>query len=201
MTENKDRHIAELELKLKELRTVLRDRLVESVQLGHDKRMAELKFVRSTALRTKILKLLPALINGLAGREILPLASEDTALITALAEHISEEEMRYVCAMLSERTPEIAALLAVRFERAQKKRREDEREDPHHAAEAQGDPQGPSKSKEAPAGQPDAKEAPCGHPEASWQLAMPWCRECGAVCIDGEWLLPRRAGRQATPRP
>jgi hypothetical protein len=105
----------------RELFIALRDQLAETIKLAHDRRMAEMQFIRSTEERRRVFKLLPALVNATTGREIFPLSAEDTALIDTLCANVSEEEIKFLSSMIGQKNPELSGLIIQRFVKGQEK--------------------------------------------------------------------------------
>lgn len=95
---------------------------------AHDVRLAE--FQRDTDLRNNLLKMAPALVNSATGREVFPQATEDTALIEALADNIPIENIQLLMGMVD---PKLAGVLMTRLEKHAKAKRE-AREVAEHAA-------------------------------------------------------------------
>lgn len=105
----------------RELFIALRDQLAETIKLAHDRRMAEMQFIRSTEERRRVFKLLPALVNSMTGREVFPLSAEDTALIDTLCANVSEDEIKFLTNMIGQKSPELSALIIQRFVKGQEK--------------------------------------------------------------------------------
>lgn len=76
-----------------EATVIVRDAIIKLSQSNSDNKMKELQFERATEERRQWLSFGPALINSLLGREVFPQASADTALIDAIANSLSEDDM------------------------------------------------------------------------------------------------------------
>lgn len=124
--ESRDRRIAELEGENRELFVALRNELAKTVQLAHEWRMKELEYARSSDERQKIIKLLPALVNGISGRAVFPETAADSALIAQIAEAISPQELEFIQNAISVKSPAVSALLTERFAKHQNTKREEE---------------------------------------------------------------------------
>ncbi len=86
---------------------------------------AELKveqYKRGTAERQKFLGMIPPLVNTVAGRELFPQASEDTAIIEMFAENITEEQIAQLGSVIP---PELMGVLARRLHKSLTKKREE----------------------------------------------------------------------------
>lgn len=117
---------------LSEQNTRLTKESVETIELAknmimkeaansHELRMKEMEFKRSSEERRLLLKLAPALVNKVFGREVFSQNSEDTAIIEALADKLSVEDL----AKLSEFIPpELGGLIAGRMQKYLKDKRE-----------------------------------------------------------------------------
>jgi hypothetical protein len=123
--DKRDETIKELTQENRDLFLALRQVLIDTVKLEHDKRINELQFLRSSNERAKLIRLLPALANGIAGRQIFPENAEDSALVRELAEVSDPETVEKLRTILAVKSPEAAALLMNRFEEKQKERKQD----------------------------------------------------------------------------
>ena len=123
--DKRDTTIENLTKENRDLFLALRQVLIDTVKLEHDKRINELQFLRSSNERAKLIRLLPALANGIAGRQIFPENAEDSALVRELAEVSDPETVEKLRSILAVKSPEAAALLMNRFEEKQKERKQD----------------------------------------------------------------------------
>jgi len=78
---------------------VVKDLMKAQIQQTHEMRMKELDFTRSTNERAALMKIAPALVNTIAGTEVFPQATEDTAIVETLAEHVTPEQIRMLMGM------------------------------------------------------------------------------------------------------
>lgn len=132
------RRQAELEGENRELFIALRQELERSVQLAHEQRMKQLEFIRTTDERRRIIKIMPALLNAMTGREVFPTSAEDTAIIETLCENVSEDEVKLLTTTLGSKSPELAGLIMNRFNAIQKRKADESSELNRLAREATG---------------------------------------------------------------
>lgn len=118
--ENAMNRLAQMNEKLlhetSEAREIVTTLMLEKSNKAHEYRMDELKYIRGSEERTKLLTQVPALVNTLFGREIFPQNTEDTALLNAIAE---EMDMPRVQKLMTSGvfSPKLMGLLATRMER------------------------------------------------------------------------------------
>jgi hypothetical protein len=67
--------------------------MLDKIKLGHEEKMKELEFQRSTEERRKLMQFGPGLLNQIAGREVFPQPVADSQIIEGLAERISPEQL------------------------------------------------------------------------------------------------------------
>lgn len=103
---------------------IVKQIMVEQETKTHEHRMSELEYHRKTQEREKLLKMAPPLINRITGREVFPQATEDSAIIEAVAEHLPMEKVMELAGSLP---PEVVGMLMSRFSQAiEKKQKEAE---------------------------------------------------------------------------
>jgi hypothetical protein len=73
---------------------VMREMLLKTATEHHDHRMKELEYARQSEERGQLLRLAPALVNGLTGREIIPQSTADTAMIEEIARRVKPEMLQ-----------------------------------------------------------------------------------------------------------
>lgn len=78
--------------------TIVKEMMLQRDNHQHEQRMKQLEFIRSSEERKQWLKFGPALINTLIGREVFPVASQDTALIESIAENLSADDLQKIAA-------------------------------------------------------------------------------------------------------
>lgn len=91
----------------------------------HEQNMEQLAFERKTIDRQKLIEFLPALLNGITGREIFPQESEDTALVEKFVESMDADALEAISQHLP---PELLGMLAQRMEKSLRKQRVSEEE-------------------------------------------------------------------------
>lgn len=77
----------------REMFLMLRDMLKQQVELEHEKRMAEMKMQQGLADRQALMRLAPALINTIVGKEVFPHGMADESIIEAVAEKLTPADM------------------------------------------------------------------------------------------------------------
>lgn len=128
----------ELSAENRELFIALRNELERSVELAHERKMKELTFLRTTEERRRVIKILPALMNAMTGKEIFPASTEDTALIESFCENVNEEEIKTFTSIIGQRSPELSGLMMNRFHAIQKRKIDEAQELKRLAKEAVG---------------------------------------------------------------
>jgi len=102
---------------------VVKEVMMEQATDQHDRAMQQLTFERSTNERKKWLSFAPALVNTVLGREVFPQSTADTALVEAITESLSEDDILKIAGVLK---PEVLGPLAARMEVYQRKKAADE---------------------------------------------------------------------------
>jgi len=72
---------------------VMTDMMMRVANNQHEMRMKELEMERGTQERQALMKLAPSLVNTIAGKEVFPQSSADTALIEQIAGVLTEEHI------------------------------------------------------------------------------------------------------------
>lgn len=111
----------------------------EKVLNQHEFRMKEAAYQRSTDERKRLIQMAPALVNTVAGREIFPQANEDTAIIEAFADNLSEDAIAKLAGS-GLFPPELLGVLASRMQKHLEKKRH-EKEQAHLNELPMGDPE------------------------------------------------------------
>jgi len=92
---------------------IIRQMMMERMEEDKANRRAELEAIEGSNMKATALRLAPALINTITGKNVFPQATADTALIETIAAHVSPDQL----AMLGEfLPPSVAAPLLTRFE-------------------------------------------------------------------------------------
>lgn len=104
----------------REMFVLLRQAAMDSAQLSHQKRMEELEYQRGTAERQLVGKMIPALTNTIAGKEVFPQSMQDTSLVEGLIEALSSDQVdeQQVRLMLGMLPPALAGPLTDRLHKA-----------------------------------------------------------------------------------
>ncbi len=84
----------ELQTEVRDSYGIINDMLMKQSQAQHDLRMKELEFSRATLREGQIMKYLPAMANGLSGRELIPQSTVDTTIIEGLYEHVTPDKLQ-----------------------------------------------------------------------------------------------------------
>ena len=120
-SENKD-----LREENRSLFVMVKDMITTLSQSQFDKEMKLAEFHRQTGERRQLMAFAPALVNTVLGKEVFPQNAADTALIDALAENITEDQIQKLAATAGEGglPPEVFGPLAMRVHKALKDKRE-----------------------------------------------------------------------------
>ncbi len=78
----------------RELIGILKDVVMTQAANNHDRKLKELEYERTTKERDKWIGFLPGLVNNILGKEVFPQGTEDTAHLQALADAMSEEDLK-----------------------------------------------------------------------------------------------------------
>ena len=105
--QRKHDRLRELEAENREMFLALRQVLIDTVKVEHDKRIAELEHMKAEAEREKLVRLLPSLVRAFAER----LDVEDKVLVSELAEILDEKTVAILRDIVGAKSPEVAALL------------------------------------------------------------------------------------------
>jgi hypothetical protein len=102
---------------------LVKELILQQATSQSELRMKEMAFARNAQRESLLMKQLPALANTIAGREVFPQNSQDTALIEMMLEKFSEDQIKMMASTLS---PEAQGLLAARASEFYKQKREAE---------------------------------------------------------------------------
>jgi hypothetical protein len=105
--QRKHDRLRELEAENREMFLALRQVLIDTVKVEHDKRIVELEHMKAEAEREKLVRLLPSLVRAFAER----LDVEDKVLVSELAEILDEKTVAILRDIVGAKSPEVAALL------------------------------------------------------------------------------------------
>jgi hypothetical protein len=112
--------LAALRTENRELFTMAKDLMIKISESDHDREMKRLEFERSTAERKQWLGYAPVLVNTILGKEIFPQSTVDTTLVEAVAESMSEDDLKILATKLK---PEHWGPLASRLEKYYKEKK------------------------------------------------------------------------------
>ena len=79
---------------------IMKEILLEQTKLSHEQRMKEMEMQANLEMKRTLFKAAPVLVNQLAGKEVFPQSTEDTALIEMLCDKIDPETMPAMLQML-----------------------------------------------------------------------------------------------------
>jgi hypothetical protein len=117
---------------------IVKDMIMEKVNAQTDQKLKILQYERETLERKQWLKFAPPLINSIFGREVFPQSLEDTALIEAIAEKFSGEQIEKLAGS-GMFPPELWGPLANRMNKFMKDKQEEEETIKQLAASAEKD--------------------------------------------------------------
>lgn len=107
---------------------IVKELLAEKGLEDHSRRMKEIEARKSAERSKQLMAMVPALANTIAGREIFPQQSGDTALIESLAEGFSKIPAEKLMSLAETVPPELLGPLMARLnEIAEKKKKDGER--------------------------------------------------------------------------
>ena len=100
---------------------LIKELLMSQASRDHEFRLKEQEALQKAEERKVLMKFAPALMNVVAGKDIFPQSTQDTAIVEMLAEQIPEDQFRMLVSILK---PEVAAPLTARFEQILREKRE-----------------------------------------------------------------------------
>jgi hypothetical protein len=101
---------------------IVRDAMLQLTGQRNEAVMKQLEFKRSSEERAKWLSFGPAFINTILGREVFPQQTADTALIDAIADNLTEDDIQRLAAT-GVIKPEVWGPLAARMAKSLEKKR------------------------------------------------------------------------------
>lgn len=105
----------------------IKEMLMEKATDQHRHRMEELNYLRSSETRRNLMKLAPAFLNRLSGKEIVPEGTSDTAILAGMAEHLMQspqaQKAMLDLAQSGSFPPLLTGMLADRMEKLMRERR------------------------------------------------------------------------------
>jgi len=103
----------------------MRAMLLQQVTSQHELRMQEMAQLQKKELVDKGMELLPAIINSLAGKEVVPKSTEDASILSALASALKPEQVQLLAASIP---PEVMGPLANRLAELLREKEKKEKE-------------------------------------------------------------------------
>jgi hypothetical protein len=100
---------------------IVREMMMQKATDSHEFKMKEIAAQQSATERRKLMEIMPALANTVAGRDVFPQATADTALIDSLAESIDPKAIEQLGAM-GVIPPNLMGPLMARFSDALRKK-------------------------------------------------------------------------------
>ncbi len=112
------RRLAEVDQENRELWIACKDLLLDLHKTRHAEKLQELNAARLAEFQKQAMTLAPALLNMMAGREVFPLSTADTAILDTIAGWASPEDIRMITGVLANKDggPAIASALTERFD-------------------------------------------------------------------------------------
>jgi hypothetical protein len=123
------KRLSEVDQENRELWVAAKGLLMELMKEKHADKMRELMAARMTEFAKHVMRLAPALLNMMTGREVFPLSPADTGILDTIAALATPEDVRALSAVLMTKGDEGAALATVltdRFSTYHKRRKEEE---------------------------------------------------------------------------
>jgi hypothetical protein len=88
---SRDAHDAKRESK--EMTEIMKEMIMERAMNNHDFQMKEIAAQRASKTQAQLLKMVPPLVNTVAGRNVFPVETSDTALVELIAESLDAESL------------------------------------------------------------------------------------------------------------
>jgi hypothetical protein len=114
-----------LRAEVAEAQTIVRDVIMNMTKEHQAHELAKLQYIRETEERRMLGKALPAAINHLTGREVIPQGHADSEILDAMAEKVKPEHLTLLVGMKI-LTQEQATLLAARFTKTLEERQKEQ---------------------------------------------------------------------------
>jgi hypothetical protein len=103
----------------------MREMAMKTAEMAWNRHMEAMKFQRNAMLQHEFLKLLPAITNAIANKEVFPLTAQDTSLLKYMHQHLSDEQKKVVLDDVAKKNTTAAASLQARFIALDEEARED----------------------------------------------------------------------------
>jgi hypothetical protein len=120
-----ERH--KLQSEVNDAYAIVRELMMKQADNSHAYAMQQLQFARTTGERQTLMKMVPALANGLTGKDIFPKSDQDTTLIDMFARRVKPEQLEMLVQaqiIPKELYPALVARFAETHERDQAERQE-----------------------------------------------------------------------------
>jgi hypothetical protein len=98
---------------------ILKELMINEAKRVSEEKTQQQQYERQTQERLALMRMAPALVNNIVGKEIFPQSTTDTALITAISEHITPEQVQMMTGVLP---PELMGPLAARLAQIQEEK-------------------------------------------------------------------------------
>jgi hypothetical protein len=135
----------ELQAEVNESYKIVREVMMNLDAERHRQQMAQSEYQRTTLERGRLMDMVPAIANGLTGRDIFPQASADTAFLDAIARKLTPDEVEGLVTMgkiPKEMAPAMIARIMQVHEKDAAQRSELARIPPANRADGEKDVQG-----------------------------------------------------------
>ncbi len=105
---------------------IMKEIMLEKTLNAHDLRMKEMAFARTTGEREKLMKIAPALVNQISGKEVFPQSTVDSAILEGIVENVDFESIQKIVGSGGkdgkELPPELVGMLLSRMTEIQEKK-------------------------------------------------------------------------------
>lgn len=98
----------------RELQSIFFDFMKARLNENREHELKVMTYQRATEERKGLMRMAPALVNSITGKDVFPTATEDTAIIETLAETLPIEAVQQMAAMLG---PQLGGVVLARFEK------------------------------------------------------------------------------------
>jgi hypothetical protein len=126
LEQNRDltRHIHNLASENADAIRLAKETLLAKAANDHELRMKEMAFIRNLRREDQLMKYLPAITNTIAGKEIFPQGTQDTAIIDLLLDSMGEEQIKMLSTILPAEAQAIIAARAAEYFKAKREARD-----------------------------------------------------------------------------
>jgi hypothetical protein len=127
-----------LQNELNDAYAIVREIMMADMKNKHEMQMAQLAFARTTEERRVLMGMIPAITNGLTGKEIFPQGTSDSAIVDALARNLRPEQLE-MAAQAGIIPPALLPAITARFAQT-RERDQAERQELARVPDANSDP-------------------------------------------------------------